>query len=190
VTSSVDPRLVDPQRTVQLGNGNVRLILLGLLALVTALGVYLAILLIGPFDFPWQRVIATIVLEPPVVGKTTVRITGSTSLPDGSLIDYHYWRGDAINEGPAGVAEVKDGGFSVEDDISTLRPGKWTVELSFSAAWGSEQPSHVMDLFGSEGEHLAGPQVYVDSPGDPKQLLVTTDVDIPSARPDGPSPRS
>jgi hypothetical protein len=37
-----------------------------------------------------------------------VRIAGTTDLPDGALIDYWFWRDDAINEGPAGAAEVRD----------------------------------------------------------------------------------
>jgi hypothetical protein len=59
------------------------------------------------------------------------------------------------------------------------RRGRWDIEASFSTVWGTQQPKHVTDLFGAEGEHLAGPQVYVDSPGDAKQLLVTTSVTLP-----------
>jgi len=150
----------------------------GLLALYAVLVAYVALVFIGPIDLPWQRVIVTMQIDPVVEGNT-VRVVGTTNLADGALIDYGYWRGDAINEGPTGVAEVTDGRFSFEDEVSRLRPGRWTIETSFSTVWGSQQPKHITDVFGSEGEHLAGPQVYVDSPGDAKQIFVSTGIDIP-----------
>jgi hypothetical protein len=137
-----------------------------------------ALVFIGPIDLPWQRVAATMQLER-VVERNSVRIVGITDLPDGALVDYYYWRDDAINEGPVGVVEVKDGRFSFEDEVSGLRPGKWTIQASFSTLWGPQQPKHITDVFGSEGEHLAGPQVYVDSPGDAKQIVASTEVEVP-----------
>lgn len=150
----------------------------GLLALVTVLVAYAGLVFISPIDLPWQRVTVTMQIEP-VLDGTTVRVVGTTNLPDGALIDYGYWRDDAINEGPTGTAEVTDGRFSFENEVSGLRRGRWSIEMSFSTVWGSQQPKHVTDVFGSEGEHLAGPQVYVDSPGDPKQVLVSKDIDLP-----------
>jgi hypothetical protein len=156
--------------------------LLGLLAfgaiLLASVFIFVSLAFTGPVDLPWQRVTATMQLEAVVEGNT-VHVVGITDLPDGALIDYYYWRDDAINEGPVGVVEVEDGSFSFEDDISELRPGRWSIEASFSTLWGSQQPEHITDLFGSEGEHLAGPQVYVDSPGDAKQIVVSTDVEVP-----------
>lgn len=137
---------------------------------------YLLLALVGPLDFPWRRVNATLQLEAAVEGDM-VRVNGTTDLPDGALIDYWFWRDDAINEGPTGVADVLDGRFSFEHDVSGLKRGQWEIQASFSTVWGSKQPKTVTDTFGSEGEHLAGPQVYVDSPGDAKQLLVSIQVE-------------
>jgi hypothetical protein len=156
----------------------IRPITSALVLLVLALTGYVGLALMGPIDLPWQRVTATLQLEP-IVDGDTVRVRGTTDLPDGALIDYWFWRDDAINEGPAGVAEVRDGKFSFEHDVSGLRRGMWEIQASFSTMWGSAQPQVVTDRFGADGEHLAGPQVYVDSPGDAKQLLVTTTVDLP-----------
>ena len=80
--------------------GIVRGLIVGLSAFVMALAVYLAIVVIGPFDFPWQRVTAMIQLGRPVVEGGNLRMTGTTDLPDGALIDYHFWSHDAIGEGP------------------------------------------------------------------------------------------
>jgi hypothetical protein len=151
---------------------------LTLAGLVAASVGYIALVFIGPIDLPWQGVSATMQLEPTVEGNT-VRVVGTTDLPDGAVIDYSFWRDDAVNEGPAGAVEVLEGKFAFERDMTGQRRGRWDIEASFSTVWGTQQPKHVTDLFGAEGEHLAGPQVYVDSPGDAKQLLVTTSVTLP-----------
>jgi hypothetical protein len=147
------------------------------LALLAAAITGYGLLAFGPLDFPWQRASATMHLEATVDGDT-VRVNGATDLPDGALIDYWLWRDDAINEGPTGATEVDNGEFLFEHDVSGLRRGVWEIQASFSTVWGSTQPKNVTDIFGSEGEHLAGPQVDVDSPGDAKQLLVSVDVDL------------
>lgn len=148
------------------------------LALLAAAAVGYAFLwFIGPLDFPWQRVSATMSIEATVDGDT-VRVNGMTDLPDGALIDYWFWRDDAINEGPTGATEVVNGRFTFAHDVSGLRRGPWEIYASFSTAWGSTQPTNVTDVFGSEGQHLVGPQVYVDSPGDPKQLLISVQVEL------------
>jgi hypothetical protein len=151
--------------------------IIGLALVAIVITGYGLLAFIGPVDFPWQGVSATMQLDAKVDGDT-VRVNGTTDLPDGALIDYWFWRDDAINEGPAGAAEVGDGRFSFARDVSGLKRGQWEIQASFSTAWGSTQPKTVTDLFGSEGEHLAGPQVYVDSPGDPKQLLVSVQVEL------------
>ncbi len=155
----------------------IRPITVALGVLVVGLTGYVGLLFIGPIDLPSQRVTATMQLAASVDGDT-VRVVGTTDLPDGALIDYWFWRDDAINGGPIGVTEVRGGTFSFEHEVSGLRRGRWDIEASFSTMWGSEQSRHVTDLFGAEGEHLAGPQVYVDSLGDAKQLRATTTVDL------------
>jgi hypothetical protein len=135
--------------------------------------------LAGPLDLPFQRVAISIDLDAGVDGDT-VRIAGSTNLPDGALVDYWFYQGFGLGEdGPAGTAQVQDGNFVIEHDMTGYGRGEWKVEASFSTVWGSEQPSNVIALVGDEGEHLAGPQVYVDSPGDAKQIFVSTSVTLP-----------
>src|SRR5262245_61903372 len=124
----------------------------------------------GPLDLPFQRVAISIELDPTVNGDT-VRIEGTTNLPDGALVDYWLYRGFGLGkDGPTGAAEVRDGEFVIEHDMAGYEPGRWRMDASFSTVWGSSQPAAVTALVGSEGEHLAGPQVYVDSPGDEKQI--------------------
>lgn len=147
-----------------------------LAAVVVVLTGYMVLVFMGPIDLPWQRVAATIELEPTVEGDT-VRVVGTTTLPDGALIDYLLWRADA-REGLGGAVEVRDGRFAFEQDLTGQPRGRWDIEVSFSTVWGSEQPKHITDLLGAEGEHLAGPQVYVDSPGDAKQLRITVSVTV------------
>ena len=135
--------------------------------------------LAGPLDLPFQRVTISMDLDPSVEGDT-VHIAGTTNLPDGALVDYWFYQEFGQGEdGPAGTAEVKDGNFVIEHDMTGYERGAWKVEASFSTVWGSEQPSRVTALVGDEGEHLAGPQVSVDSPGDAKQIFVSTSVTLP-----------
>jgi hypothetical protein len=131
--------------------------------------------LIGPIDLPWQQVPTTIELYPSVEG-TTVRVLGATDLPDGAVVDWLLWRDDADIPGLVGAAEVRNGEFSFARDLAGQPRGPWILEVRCSTVWGSEQPEHVLDVFGSEGEHFAGSQVFVDSPGDAKLVLVTTSV--------------
>lgn len=150
----------------------------------------MAFLVIGPFDLPWQHVTATMRIDPSIKG-TVIRVVGHTDLPDGALIDFGFsptetFQGsveglatDVIDGSLNGSAKVTGGLFSFERDLAGLPSGRWSVYASFSTAWGSEQPRQILETFGAEGEHLAGPQVYVDSPGDPKQLLTSAEFDLP-----------
>lgn len=150
-----------------------------LLAVTAALGVlaiaWLGFALISPLDLPFQRVEATITPRVSVAG-TRVRVEGTTTLPNGAIIDYYYWHGDDAvntrNDGAhGGLATVRDGRFAFSTDLSDWPAGDVTLYTQFSVGWDVEQPQDVIARFGSEGEHLAGPQVYVDSPGDPKMLV-------------------
>jgi hypothetical protein len=107
-----------------------------LLAILAAMPVYLALVVIGPIDLPWQRAPASMQLDA-TVDDNSVRVVGTTDLPDGALVDYYFWRSDANNDGPAGSAEVRAGRFAFEHDTSGMRQGTWTIEASFSTVWGS-----------------------------------------------------
>jgi hypothetical protein len=160
------------------------------LVIVAVLGIvaiaWFAFALISPIDLPFQRVEAAIHPRVTVEGATA-HVTGTTTLPDGAVINYYYSHElDAVNdrnEPHAGTATVHDGRFVFSADLSDWPAGTVTLYTEFSVAWGVEQPADVVARFGSEGEHMAGPQVYVDSPGDPKMLLVPVEFDLPSAAP-------
>lgn len=152
---------------------------------VLALG-WVAFLLVWPIDLPFQRVEATITPHVSTEGMT-VRVEGTTTLPDGAVINYYYWHADEAvnlrNDGAhGGLTTVRDGRFAFSSDLSDWPAGDITLVTEFSVGWGIEQPQDVIARFGSEGEHLAGPQVYVDSPGDPKKLLVPVEFELGSTR--------
>ena len=107
----------------------------------------------------------------------TAQVTGTTTLPDGAVLYCWFEHESRALENIGGSAPVQDGRFSFATDLSAWPSGRVTLWVEFSIAdandGGNEQPPDVVALFGSEGEHLEGPQVYVDSPGDPKQLYTT-----------------
>ena len=156
----------------------VRLVTIGLSLVVAWMFTYMAWLLVSPIDLPFQHSVATIDLTATVSGRT-VSVEGTTDLPDGAVIYYTFWRD--LNDDTAwvdGNAHIERGRLVFAGDLSGWSPGRGTVEVDFGVD-GDEQPRAVIDRFGSQGEHLAGPQVYVDSPGDPKQLLVTAEFVLP-----------
>ena len=103
-----------------------------------------------------------------------------TDLPDGSYIDWYLWR-ESIdnNDWPSGHTAVQFGVFSFDADLTGWPSGAATAEVSFSCDWGTAQPKQVTDVVGEHCEHLGGEQVYVDSPGDPKQLFVPVAFTVP-----------
>jgi hypothetical protein len=164
-------------------------IALRLLAIAGALAiiavVWLGIAMISPLDLPFQRIEATMTPSVSMDGSTA-HVEGTTTLPEGAVIDYYYWHADdavnSRNDGAhGGTATVRDGRFAFTSDLSDWPSGRVTLYTQFSVGWGIEQPADVIARFGSEGEHLAGPQVYVDSPGDPKMLFVPVEFELGSA---------
>jgi hypothetical protein len=159
------------------------------LAVAAALGIlglaWLGFVLISPIDLPFQHVEAT--MTPTVsMDGATAQVEGTTTLPDGAVINYYYWHADdavnSRNDGAhGGLATVHDGRFAFASDLSDWPPGRVTLYTEFSVGWDTEQPADVVSRFGSEGEHMAGPQVYVDSPGDPKMLLVPVEFELATA---------
>ena len=151
---------------------------IGLVGLFVTGGLFFAWVFVAPIDLPFQSAPATINVTSSVDGRT-IHVIGTTDLPDGALVDYSFYSEDQnlINDLPdGGTVAVRDGAFAFTTTVPGRSTGLATAEVSFSVAWGTTQPKGVTDRFGSQGEHLAGPQVYVDSPGDPKQLVTTTSV--------------
>jgi hypothetical protein len=149
-----------------------------------ALGVVLPVVLgavvwvmLSPIDLPFQRRPLSMHMAPKVAGDT-VTVSGATDLPDGALIDWYLMQG-LVDELPSGQVAVKNGQFVLEADVSQLAPGPAEAQVSFSCNYGTLQPKPVLEVVGAECEHLDGAQVYVDSPGDTKQLSVTVAFTVP-----------
>lgn len=148
------------------------------------IAVLVALLFVLPLDLPFTQVPATITPKVAVDGHV-VRVTGTTNLPDGALINYFFLpevgQGQVTDE-HGGTTEVHGNKYEVTADLSDWPSGKVTVYNEFSVAYygGNEQPQNVIDVFGSQGEHMSGPQVYVDSPGDPKRLFVSVPFQLPT----------
>jgi len=151
----------------------------GLIGVLTLLAGYVIWVFVSPIDLPFQNVTATIQVTSTVEGHT-VHVSGTTDLPDGAVIGYYWWHDiDTVATIPGGLVTVADGRFAFVSDLSAWPAGTATAYISFGVnSTENIQPKPVVDRFGSQGEHLGGPQVHVDSPGDPKQLLVTTSVEL------------
>jgi hypothetical protein len=114
-----------------------------------------------------------------------VHASGTTDLPDGALLG--YWvvpeseLGDLTSDlehQAGGSVEVERGRFSFFEDVSDWPEGRAVLEVWFSVSRDEPQPEQVVAAFGDNGQCLTGPQVGVDSPGDPKVLHTDTRVVI------------
>ena len=136
-------------------------------------------------DLPLNQITASMALSP-TVNDGVVRVSASTDLPDGARIWYYFyherndveWTGGLPPYNVQGYTEVEGGSFSFEGDLTTWPPGAVTVWAQFDVH-EDEQPPHILELFGPNGERLGGPQAsYADS-SDYKMLYVETEVRIP-----------
>ncbi len=151
-------------------------------------GVVVAFIAMGHAVLPWTRVEAHIT---PVVDLegTTAHVRATTDLPDGAVVSYYFWHErDSENVGDfhSGSVTAQRGRFAFTADLSDFSPGTLTLHAEFGVTWDVEQPPNVLELFGSEGERLAGPQVYVESPGEPRVLIATVPFELspkPTAAP-------
>ncbi len=137
---------------------------------------WIVLVFLGPISLPFQKVQATITPQVHVLDRMA-QVTGSTTLPDGAVVYCNFAHESTALEGIGGSATVQEGHFSIAKDLSAWPSGRVTLTVEFSIAnyGGNEQPPAVVAIFGSEGENLEGPQVYLDSPGDPKELLTSVD---------------
>jgi hypothetical protein len=163
----------DPTR-----NGD--LVTVALVVVVVASVALVAWVFASPIDLPFQRINATIEASAKIDGHT-VRVTGTTNLPDGSLLDWsldqeRYFSADYP---PAGQVAVQGGAFAFDADLTKLESGSAEADVTFSCNYGTVQPDHVTGVVGDQCEHLGGEQVYVDSPGDSKQLFVPVKFAVP-----------
>jgi hypothetical protein len=149
---------------------------LGAATVVLVVG-WMVLTLLGPvLELPFNRV--DVELEATaIVVDGTVRVTGTTDLPEGANL---AWRiGPALVGTPLaeGSVEVRDGAFAFSADA-----GDWpwarvyaTVELFID----DEQPQAVRDRYGDGGERMDGPDVQRDS-GD---AYLSVDVEVRLPRP-------
>lgn len=120
---------------------------------------WLVLALLSPISLPFQKVEATMTPQVQVVDGTA-QVTGTTTLPDGAVLYYSFAHESLALEDAGGSARVQDGRFSFAKDLSAWPTGSVTLYLEFSIAnyGGDEQPADVVAIFGSQGEHLDGPQ--------------------------------
>jgi hypothetical protein len=147
--------------------------------LIVAL-VWLAFILVVP-RLPFLRLEVGIDQEV-VLDARLATVLGTTNLPDGAVLHFYFWHeSDAENIGDfhSGSTIVEDGRFEYSRDLSDFGAGTVTAFTEFSIEWDVAQPPHVLDRFGSQGERLEGPQVVVDSPGDPRVLVAATQFELP-----------
>lgn len=129
-------------------------------------------------DLPFNQIAATMTLSP-TVNDGMLRISASTHLPDGA----HVWlyadheRNERYYD-TQGYAEVEGGTFTLERDVTEWLPGAVTVSAYFDVHEG-EQPPHILELFGPNGERLGGPQASMAESSDHKRLYVQTELTIP-----------
>ena len=159
-------------------SGQTVTVVVGILALSSF--AFLAWVVVSPIALPFQRVNATIRMTSIVDGQT-MRVTGATNLPDGSLIDWDIDQESFMGppDPPAGQVAVQGGAFAFDADLTPLVSGSARVEVWFSCNYGTAQPARVTAIVGDSCEHLGGEQVYVDSPGDAKQLLAPIEFAVP-----------
>ena len=127
---------------------------------------------------PWETPVAahlSIDTAHEVDGR--VEVTGAADLPNGALLYYCFYHGgeadfaDLPEYEVAGEARVGDGRFTFADDLSGWPEGRAQLDVWFQVGQDSPQPAEVRKIFGTNGQCMTGPQVGVDSPGDPKVML-------------------
>jgi hypothetical protein len=149
------------------------------LVLLLSLGI-IGWVVAGPISLPFQGMSGTLQASSAIDGHD-LHVRGTTNLPDGSIIDWYLYRAvlpDSI-EPPAGQATVSSGAFAFNADLTDWPSGPAEAWLSFSCDWGTVQPKAATDVAGEHCEHLRGERVYVDSPGDSKQLAARVSISVP-----------
>lgn len=91
----------------------------------------------------------------------TLVVVGGATVPDGALVSWEVTHQLHRSFTEHGTAEVAAGAFSVTLDASTWPAGSVRLWLGFQTVLSStvQQPRHVIDRYGSKGEHLTGDQV-------------------------------
>jgi len=148
------------------------------LVLISALAAIGAV--IGVVHLPGISVTADLEVRASSDGST-VRLEGSTTVPDGSEISCQLTH--ELEQGQAGtgafvqksVATVDAGEYLCSFDVKGWPPGRVQAAVRF-APYSPDQPPAVRDRYGSAGEYLVGPHVTRDSDGQLVQVI--TEVEL------------
>ena len=119
------------------------------------------------------------------VSRRQLSVTGTTSLPDGAMIQIwaddfgtsygEHWQTDTVN------VTVAQGAFRWTFDLSSWGAGTVTTTAVFRI--GPGQPIEVVDRYGAGGERIVGPDVELDYQAGyppPRSVRVSVDVDLPA----------
>jgi hypothetical protein len=121
---------------------------------------------------PFGRVDASIAPVVRLEGRSLV-VDGTTTLPDGAVLDYGVTLDDLTEPSISNVMTVQNGRFGFAEDLTGWPAGPASLGIGFGVGWGTQQPQSVVDRYGVSGERMTGPQVWNDS-GD-----TMLEVDIP-----------
>ena len=117
------------------------------------------------------------------IAKGVVRVSGSTSLPEGALLHVYAWH-DAIENAAApspfdweSTVAVKDERFIAEFAPIGWPRGRVNIVVSFSVDGDAIQPSQVVAAVGAGGISLTGPAVTVGEDG-ARFLSASTSIDL------------
>jgi hypothetical protein len=145
---------------------------IGVVAIVLVIG--LAAIVLWPvltiFDLPFNQVQVSIQPAATIRGAN-VHVTGTTNLPDGAVVVCYL----ATEDGQVGnqqQATVAGGGFAADLPLAAATSGTLEADCRFGTAW-AVQPKNVVDLVGSNGERMAGPQVFREGLTTPKELFAS-----------------
>jgi hypothetical protein len=142
-------------------------------AALIVLGGVVLIPLVSTYDLPLFQVQATIHPRAAIHGRT-VSVAATTDLPDGAVVDCYVVR-DQADISETKPATVVHGAFGLDLQLPAWTSGSLELDCVFGTAW-APQPATVLDLIGTKGERLGGPQVFVDAPGVPKEIFVGVDL--------------
>lgn len=91
----------------------------------------------------------------------TLRISGSTNLPDDTLIAFEVTHDDEFELFEEGHIAVENGKYQTELDLSDWPSGEIRVWVAFQTILGTSvhQPDFVIEQFGEMGENIEGENV-------------------------------
>jgi len=102
----------------------------------------------------------------------TIKLSGTTNLPDGALLAYSLEWAQDLTEG---TLLVSDGRF--EGSVSDVPSGPVEAWVAFQTILGAgkSQPQELIDRFGEMGENMTGPDVVTGGDLKRAEKVVTVD---------------